>query len=419
MKQDSELDQLFRASSKENFDEEIPYVFLSDLNERLDSHQKKRKKPLAIWWFTGILIFSFLTWGATQFFEHKGENQVFSKNKTNSRELVKSTSVNSGKNEKLTNVTKEKPTNENNYIESQSVENELETTTKKTISKTNKFDLTKKNISSRLIASFPSDVKTQDLSTIIYLKTTETEFKNQSETSSSIEEPQDLSISKDSVSDLKSINLNNTNADKTKKLLQKEIGFFTGVSGILSSFEIPQQLANSISSASFNEYREKREREEVSTTSWDLALRMKFVFKNISFQSGFDYFQWGEQIRYNYNSISGINRYSYINIPLNIGYSKTWNQFGINPFAGASMGFGFQRNGMYLNTDLVSLTEVESKKIIGNYQFGCELSYLSKSNFKLSIIPTYRASFGDVIFTDLIRNRYQSIGLQMGISFFW
>jgi hypothetical protein len=37
MKQDNEIDQFFRDASKVNLNEEIPSVFLSDLNSRLDA----------------------------------------------------------------------------------------------------------------------------------------------------------------------------------------------------------------------------------------------------------------------------------------------------------------------------------------------------------------------------------------------
>jgi hypothetical protein len=204
---------------------------------------------------------------------------------------------------------------------------------------------------------------------------------------------------------------------KKKLSLTKEIGFFSGVSGIISSFDIPKELENSLIASTISEYRETREREEVSTTSWDFSLRMKWVINGFSLQTGLDYFQWGEEIRYDYNSISGINRYSYLNIPINLGYAKTWNKFGLNPFAGVMFGYGLNRTGNYLQTDLMSIAQAESKKYLVNYQIGCEVYFLSDSQFKFSLIPVYRASFKEVVFTDLIRNRYKSIGLQLGISY--
>lgn len=144
---------------------------------------------------------------------------------------------------------------------------------------------------------------------------------------------------------------------------------------------------------------------------------MKWVTNGFSVQTGLDYFQWGEQIKYSYNSISGINRYSYLNIPINLGYAKTWNKFGLNPFAGVMFGYGFNRSGNYLQPDLISISPAESKKYLANYQIGCEFYFLSDSQFKFSLIPLYRASLKEVVHTAIIKNRYKSLGLQLGISF--
>ena len=93
------------------------------------------------------------------------------------------------------------------------------------------------------------------------------------------------------------------------------------------------------------------------------------------------------------------------------------DKFGLNPFAGVLLGYGINRTGMYLQPDLNSIAEAESKKYLANYQVGCEFYFLSDSQFKFSLIPIYRASFKEVVYTDLIRNRYKSIGLQLGISY--
>lgn len=65
MKQDNELDQIFRDASKVDSNEEIPSVFLSDLNARLNALEKKRKKPIVFWWLVSLFSLSILTWGAT------------------------------------------------------------------------------------------------------------------------------------------------------------------------------------------------------------------------------------------------------------------------------------------------------------------------------------------------------------------
>ena len=56
MKQDEQLDDIFRNAFKSDFSEEIPNEFLSDLNRRLDKleQNKKKKSPITIWWISGI-----------------------------------------------------------------------------------------------------------------------------------------------------------------------------------------------------------------------------------------------------------------------------------------------------------------------------------------------------------------------------
>ena len=69
MKQDEQIDNLFRNRILPDFSEEIPENFILDINQRLDSIQgdRKKKRTLFFWWITGgfsliaCLLFSF-TW---------------------------------------------------------------------------------------------------------------------------------------------------------------------------------------------------------------------------------------------------------------------------------------------------------------------------------------------------------------------
>ena len=424
MKQDNEIDQIFRDASNVNLNEEIPSVFLSDLNSRLDALEKKRKRPLAFWWLVGVFSLSIFTLGATLLFN--STNKTISA-KTENVEGIKSTKS-KGTTKSATNQTKSEIANADNVENSLSytsqVKNKRGAEEKKNGSNgLNKNDLaqivikTQSNLGSEQTSSIQSSEKDPiELANELSKSNADIEMKN---VEPIIEKGTLIAI--DSTKVLDSIQKNQTvekialAKEKKKLSITKEIGFFTGVSGIISSFDIPTS-ANSIVTT-IPEWRETREREEIATTSWDFSLRMKWVINSFSFQTGLDYFQWGEQIKYSYNSISGINRYSYLNIPLNLGYTKTWNKFGINPFGGIMFGYGINRLGNYLQPDLNSIAQVESKKYLANYQIGCEISFLSDSQFKFSLVPIYRGSFKEVVFTDLIRNRYQSIGLQLGISY--
>jgi len=419
MIQDNEIDQIFRDASTVDLSEEIPSFFLSDLNARLDALEKKRKKPIAFWWLVGVFSISLFAWGGTLLFNSLNDNPKLTKKENDT--LVKSVKTKEATNSAIIEI-QNKTTNSNTYsIENQNLAIEVKNkfiASKSYNTESTQGDLeTKSNTISELLVKEASNIKVIVESKIEDSKSSSDEEIKKFESVIENEAGQIVDSAKttDSVLTNQTVEKVELTKEKKKPSIQKEIGFFTGVSGIISSFDIPSvNLANV---TTIPEWRETREREEVSTTSWDFSLRMKWVINEISIQTGFDYFQWGEQIKYSYNSISGINRYSYLNVPINIGYAKTWNKFGINPFAGVMLGYGINRTGKYLQPDLNSIAQAESKKYIANYQVGCEFYFLSDSHFKFSLIPIYRASFKDVIDTDVIRNRYKSIGLQIGISF--
>jgi hypothetical protein len=418
MKQDNEIDQFFRDASKVDLNEEIPSVFLSDLNSRLDAIEKKRKKPAAFWWLVGVLSLSFFTLGATLLYTSADDKPSITKNEIGLK----------SKSEKPKMASKSEVNEQKNQFQissSYSVDNSTITKDKRnlTSTKTNETLIvqnvlnTKSNTVSEFILKDETSEKELTVSTSENSKSNSKDEVKNGETPIENEEV----IVVDSLNIKDSVLTNQTNEktdlvkEKKKLSIQKEIGFFSGVSGIISSFDIPSSSTGIVTSTTA--WRETREREEVSTTSWDFAVRMKWVINSFSVQTGLDYFQWGEEIKYSYNSISGINRYSYLNVPINLGYAKMWNKFGINPFAGVLFGYGFNRTGNYLQLDLTSIEQAESKQYIANYQIGCEFYFLSESQFKFSLIPIYRASITEVVYTDLIRNRYQSIGLQLGISY--
>ena len=419
MKQDNEIDQVFRDASSANLNEEIPSVFLTDLNARLDALEKKRKKPIAFWWLVGVFSLSLFSWGATLLFNSTNENPNLTKKEKNT--LVKAVKTKKATNSaiieiqnKVTNTTTYSIQNQNLAVEEKNKFN----ASKSYNTESTQGDLeTKSNTISELIAKDASNIKVIIESKIEDSKSSSDEEikKFESVIENEVVQVVDSAKTIDSVLINQPVEKVELAKEKKKPSIQKEIGFFTGVSGIISSFDIPS--ANIAIVTTIPEWRETREREEVSTTSWDFSLRMKWIINGISVQTGLDYFQWGEQIKYSYNSISGINRYSYLNVPINIGCAKTWNKFGINPFAGVMLGYGINRNGKYLQPDLNSIAVAESKQYLANYQLGCEFYFLSESQFKFSLIPIYRASIKEVVYTDVIRNRYKSIGLQIGISF--
>jgi len=418
MKQDNELDQFFRDASKVDLNEEIPSVFLTDLNSRLDALEKNRKKPAAFWWLVGVFSLSLFTWGSTLLFTSADDKLPITKKEISLKSKSEKTKIASKSEGK--ELKNELQISSNYSVDNLNVKKEKSSSVSPKTNET--FSLQRVlNTKSKTVSEFIVKVETSEKElSVTEIENTKSISEIEVENGESSIENEEVTVvdsakTIDSLLSNKPIEKMDLVKEKKKLTIQKEIGFFSGVSGIISSFDIPTSSIGSVTIIS--EWRETREREEVSTTSWDFSLRMKWLINSFSVQTGLDYFQWGEQIKYSYNSISGINRYSYLNVPINFGYAKTWNKFGINPFAGVMFGYGINRTGNYLQPDLISIAQAESKKYLVSYQIGCELFFISDSKFKFSLAPIYRSSFKEVVFTDIIRNRYKSIGLQIGISY--
>jgi hypothetical protein len=217
-------------------------------------------------------------------------------------------------------------------------------------------------------------------------------------------------VTKDSKLELKS---DKNKIDDKKRF---SIGLFTGVSGVFSAINFNEGYPILAIVTEFKTYLETRRQQERMTSSWDLAMRIQLNQRNVTFQSGIEYFEWGEQLVYDYNSISGINRYSYLNVPFNVGYLFEKEKFGINPFAGISFGYGIRRDGIYLNPDLISTSIVKSERFTSTFQTGVQFTF-GLEQFTVSIIPVYRMSLGPVVNQGIVRNSYKSVGLQMGLSY--
>jgi hypothetical protein len=194
-------------------------------------------------------------------------------------------------------------------------------------------------------------------------------------------------------------------------------GFFTGVSGIISSLELVESTGfNANPWPDLKKYAEIRNAQERSTSSIDLSLRTSWMKHHFLIQTGVDYFEWGEQLKYDYNIVyDGVNRYSYVSIPLYLGYRHSWNNLELSASVGSSIGGAIKREGHYIQENLTTIAVEQASDWTTTGHFQLELSYV-KDNYRFSLAPTYRRSLTSVIFSGYTRNIYQSIGLQMGIS---
>jgi hypothetical protein len=110
-----------------------------------------------------------------------------------------------------------------------------------------------------------------------------------------------------------------------------------------------------------------------------------------------------------------VNRYSYVSIPLYLGYRHSWNKVDLSASIGSSIGGALKRDGYYLQENLTSIAAEQASNWTTTGYLQLELCY-TKDNYRFSIAPTYRRSLSSVIFSGYSINTYQSIGLQMGMA---
>jgi hypothetical protein len=197
----------------------------------------------------------------------------------------------------------------------------------------------------------------------------------------------------------------------------RTIGFFTGLSGVISSFHTDDPAWLAAVGSNEQKYREIRSTQERSTSSIDLSLRYRMAKNHLVLQTGFDFFEWGEQVQYDYSfAYDGVNRYSYLSIPMYVGYRQSFPSFEWGANFGCSVGHVLQQKGQYIQPDLVTLALEHARtwSYTGMAQF--EFIYIL-DRYRFSIVPTYRMSIGNVVNSTFTKNRYYSLGLQMGIAF--
>ena len=158
-------------------------------------------------------------------------------------------------------------------------------------------------------------------------------------------------------------------------------------------------------------------------TSWDVSVKYVFDYKGFTISSGLDYFVWGEKTDYsnvNYNA-QFLNKYQYLNVPINFGYSFRFGKYGVNPFIGLSVGkLMKESNGYYLNSQsLSSAFQATISPYTSTINGGFELSYYSQSGIKVSLLPIARFSVGKVVNTEMVSTNYFSIGMNLGIGYCW
>jgi hypothetical protein len=201
-----------------------------------------------------------------------------------------------------------------------------------------------------------------------------------------------------------------------KKRVQHQVGLQFGVSGIFSSFEVP--TSNPLYTATeLKQFRTEREIGERQTSSWDFNLRYGLCIDRWQLQTGLQYFEWGEQLQYEVISVSGTNRYRYVNVPVLLGYTFNLGKVQLVPFAGVALGKGLSTQGTYIQPQINGVALANAKQIAGTLIGQVELQYHLTPQLLVTCTPVYRRTLGALVDNGLVVNRYQSLGLLTGFMF--
>ncbi len=432
--------------------EEIPLDFLVDIEQRLDQLEKKRKRRVFVWFFSGIVLASGLTFGLLR---GNGSSNTAVKTTSNNavvttpqkginlatktkvfKQIVSSKAIQSGQTNavqiaatQLSGATRKmavsdpqlKGTVYPSTLENLSDLMQVSTILDDGVTSIPNFEMTE---TPRDLNSFISDEQ-KVISSAGNSAKTDPKSSNESANHDSVPAPTIPGIAP-LTKDLseEAVNFNNKPTSPEPGILPiekekwvKTFGFFMGMSGIGSSIEVKENIGFSAGvSPDLKKYAEIRNAQERSTSSIDLSLRTSWMKHHFLIQSGVDYFEWGEQLKYDYNIVyDGVNRYSYVSVPLYLGYRQSWKSLELSASIGSSIGGVIKRDGYYLQENLTTIAVEQASNWTTTGYLQLELSYV-KDNYRFSIAPTYRRSLTSVIFSGYTRNIYQSFGLQIGMA---
>jgi hypothetical protein len=385
------LDELF-ASLAEPKAEAPSAAFLQDVETRLDALAQKRRKPLAIWWVWSALG-AVLTFGSILFWQGAQDGSVPSSAKQVTRKTQR---VSGAKNTKVAtyNLNLSKPNS-----------------SKRNSSKRNS---SKPNSSNSFNTSNPTSPSVV-ASILGTYSISASDFQDKIESNTSIIDTNGRA--KDNQQPvIASISTHPKESAKPTKKSQS-LGLQFGVSGIFSSFEVPSGSYAIVPPFTPKELREWRELGERQTSSWDFNLRYQLFFGQWGLQTGLSYLEWGEQYTYKVISVEGTNRYQYVQIPLGLSYQIPLRKVLLQPGIGLGLGYGVRRDGAYILPNNNGVAVVESKKWATNAYAQLELIYQVNAQLQFSLAPMFRYSLGRIVSDEVIKNRYQSLGLLTGFSF--
>jgi hypothetical protein len=417
-----DFDRNVKRVLQETTVEEIPLDFLVDIEQRLDQLEKKKKRRVLVWLFTGIVLASGMSFGLLR---EKGSSSNFvkstqgkdSKKAFQAKAITRVDSIKENKSSQMKSV--HKSAAELSGLTSNIVKSSG-STVKAWVMGTrnvNQSDLTPRITPTESIASLQTKITVsdsgQDSPELISNVKTEMPSSNDSVREDTLNQNENKHTELVPPVNIPEIVMN---IDLPK--WSHTIGFFTGMSGVLSSFRTDDPyFMLAVGAPNVLKYREIRSTQERATSSIDLSLRYRMVKEHLVLQTGLDFFEWGEQIQYDYSfNYDGVNRYSYLSLPVYLGYRQAFHAFEWSANIGCSLGHVLQQRGRYIQPDLVSLALENARTWTATGMAQVEFIYIFDS-YRFTLAPTYRMSLGNVVNSTFTKNRYFSFGLQMGMAY--
>ena len=115
--------------------------------------------------------------------------------------------------------------------------------------------------------------------------------------------------------------------------------------------------------------------------------------------------------------LQGRVTFSYVEIPLTIGYYKTINKwsFGIN--TGISIGLLTRSSGYFIGEDLKTIEVASSQKIMWNYLIGPEINCEFIENYYLGIQSNFRMGLNNLSISEPIDRKYYNLQFNLKVGY--
>lgn len=116
---------------------------------------------------------------------------------------------------------------------------------------------------------------------------------------------------------------------------------------------------------------------------------------------------------------SGKVSFSYVELPLLIGYYKTINKWSFGLNTGVSVGLLTQSSGSFIDENLVSMQVAQSQQLVWNYLLSPEFNFQFNEKLYLGFQPFFRIGLNNLSLSEPIDRSYYSIqfNAKIGVRF--